>query len=129
VFRSTNGGKTWAICGASVIPSGVICIAVDGDSGTRIAVGTREAGVWASTDDGTSWAAAGLTGQGVNGFHRDGTTLYAAANDGLHATTDWGRTWSRVGSALTGVRCFSVVRSGNSLFAGVDGRGIWRLDL
>ncbi len=56
----------------------------------------------------------------------DYTTLYAATNDGIHASTDHGHHWRRV--ALAGQAVESMVVFDHMVYAIVDKRALYRID-
>src|SRR5262249_472229 len=72
---------------------------------TTLYAGTSSAGVFKSTDGGTSWSAvnSGLTAVHISDVAidpRNASTLYAATDSGLVKTTDGGTNWSPANSGL-----------------------------
>lgn len=54
MFRSTNGGSTWAATNAGLTNVTVHVVAVDPLTPTTIYAGTRDQGIFKSTDGGAS---------------------------------------------------------------------------
>jgi hypothetical protein len=106
LYRSDDGGRTWAMVGLPGQGHGVDVMAIaphPTEAGT-LYVGTHDAGVLKTTDGGRTWRAvsAGVGGRDVHGLaiHPDNPdTLHALVREagaGLYRTTDGGDTWVRV---------------------------------
>jgi len=106
LFRSDDGGATWV---RSPLPGGksrldVMAIAADPKDAAKIYIGTHEAGVFKSTDDGKTWKQInnGLGGMDVHGLAVDPNSpakLHAAVREkgeGIYRTRDSGTRWVRV---------------------------------
>ena len=107
LFRSDDGGRRW---GPVALPAkhsahlDVMAITPDPREAGTMYVATHEAGVFKSTDGGTTWreANAGLGGLDVHGVASDPNTprkLHAAVRgkgEGIYRTTDGGAKWTRV---------------------------------
>ncbi len=80
------------------------------------------AGVFRSTDNGTSWAPVntGLTNTYVNALSVSGRNIFAGTNGGIFLSTNNGTSWNATG-LTTGVTSLAV--SGMNLFAG--GRSVF----
>lgn len=132
-FKSTNGGTTWTKCGVGMLPSPVMSIDVDGAGGTTVFAGTQENGVFVSTDAGTSWVPrnAGLGDLHVHAILFDPSVaparLYAATDSGVFWSSNLGVAWAQLGTLLSSDAVQSLAVSGGEVFAGVKGRGIWRI--
>lgn len=106
LLRSEDGGRLWKkLAIASKYPHlDVTAIAPDPQDPRTIYVGTHEAGVFKSTDHGTTWRDANtkLGGPDVRGLSvdsGDARKLYAALRgigEGIYRTTDGGGKWYRV---------------------------------
>ena len=134
VYLSTDGGGSWAPCGA--LPdlahaSGLVAL----PNGGPVLLSTDTAGVgpvYRSNNGGTSWdvSSAGFTpGEQVNDLSVgsvSATVTYTAGPAGIHASYDNGTTWSDVTGNLPAVDWRSVGASGgqgNAVYAGsADGR-------
>ena len=105
IFRSTDGGKTWANTNAPlpetclyVINPRVTKIEFDSEDPNLVWAGLEVGGVWRSRDAGKTWESAsqGLVSDDVHDVTvvRNGARLlYAATNEGLHVSRDDGTTW------------------------------------
>ena len=115
VWRTTDGGATYAAMTDQMPVLGVSSIVVDSSNANRIFVATGDAdagdtpsiGVWKSEDGGTTWATTGLVFPSTDGkliykLMQHPTlpgTLYAATSAGIYTTTDSGVTWSSAAMA------------------------------
>src|SRR3972149_4596563 len=104
----------------------VSCLAV---SGTNLFAGTGtdldapcDGGGFLSTNNGTSWAAIGLTNSDVFSLAVSGTNLFAGTRGGgVFLSTNNGTSWTAVNSGLTNSFVLSLAVSGMNLFAGSSG--------
>ena len=107
--------------------------AADGSGGTNLFVATG-AGVFRSTDNGTSWA-------GVNTGLTDWNALALAAtpdgngashvfagtaDQGVFRSTNQGTSWEAVNTGLPRLTVFSLLANDANLFAGVYLNGVYR---
>ncbi len=139
VFVSTDNGANWSAAGA--IPTGAEAhslIVATHNGGTVILVGTGNNGVLRSTDDGANWAVTGLSGGLVPTMvgtpdGSGGTDIFALNGSNVDLSTDYGITWTNVGSGLNvgSVSSLSISYGGGqtNLFAGSWGQGVWRMPL
>jgi photosystem II stability/assembly factor-like uncharacterized protein len=118
IWESKDSGATW-LPRTDRMPSLAIgAVAFDPRNAKRVYAGSGEgdfyaalgAGVYRSTDGGTTWAvlaSAPFLGVGFYALVVDpktASTLYAATTDGFYKSTNGGRTWSR----KRGGRCWDV---------------------
>lgn len=99
IFKSTDGGTTWAQKIDGMGYQSVVAIARSGSF--LLATGT--VGLYRSTDGGESWTAStGLpAGNGVFSLAVDGSTVYAGTQGGgIYVSTDAGATWSAANTNL-----------------------------
>lgn len=99
----TDGTAFWGVSGICVDPFNVNTIYIltgDGDGGS-----SRSAGVWKTTNGGTTWAATGLSinyvTSSTDGYKllmdpSNNSVLYAVMTNGLFKTTDAGVTWTNM---------------------------------
>jgi hypothetical protein len=89
-------------------------------SGTNLFAGTWGAGVFLSTDNGTSWTQVnnGLTDFHVYAFAVSGTNFFAGTESGVFLSTNNGTNWSPVNTGLTNTNVIALAASGTNLFAG-----------
>lgn len=88
-------------------------------NGSNLFAGTDTAGVFLSTNNGTSWTAVstGMTKIYVNTLVVNDSNLFAGTSGGAFLSTNNGTSWKSVG--LGGVNALAV--NGANLFAGVTG--------
>jgi photosystem II stability/assembly factor-like uncharacterized protein len=58
VFKSTNGGESWAPANSGLTTTNIGCLAIDPVSPQIIYVATNGGGIFKSTDGGVTWAPA-----------------------------------------------------------------------
>ena len=119
VFKTTDGGSTWAATGA-LPPLPVYSLAVD--SGSGIVYAGTHVGVYRSVDGGASWISPGLSGwvSAIAVVPGNPATVYAGISPnsfpwGVFKSEDGGETWTDTG-LTEGVVSMSV--SGSTVYAG-----------
>ncbi len=143
VYRSTNGGDSWAPSSSGLPPDvNAFSMAV---SGSTVILGSRNL-VYRSVDGGATWTAAGAPAPSqtflVYTLLYDGSTLYAGtygtggtATQGLFRSNDNGSTWTRVSNGIpSNTDVWSLAAAEGRLFAGTrnglfvsnDGGGSWQ---
>lgn len=102
VFKSADGGATWAFIGG--LPDNrVMTLAATGGSSPAILAGTNGAGIFRTRDAGATWSTAnsGITTANVNVIvAAGGAVLYAASDSGIFRSADGGDTWTPTQNAL-----------------------------
>ena len=109
------------------------CVA---QNGTNVFAGTSEAGVFLSTNNGTSWNSVntGLTSLSVISLTVSGTDLFAGtAGGGIFFSTDNGGNWTPLNNGLTNMSVEAILVNDANLFAATyggvflstDGGGNW----
>jgi photosystem II stability/assembly factor-like uncharacterized protein len=132
VFKTTNGGASWAGAGNGLTADAVLSLAIDPVTTSTVYAGTRNHGVFKSTDGGTSWTAAGLTTNRIWTLVVDpGTpsTLYAGTASGVFKSTDGAATWTAASAGLGTVQVFALAInpvSPSTLYAGTRDTGVFR---
>ncbi len=96
----------------------VRCLAIDG---LRIFAGTKNNGVFLSTDTGKSWSPADngiYPGVCINTIVISGSKIFAGTNGGVYLSENSGKSWDYIGYKLlcNDVRSMAVI--GNNIFAG-----------
>lgn len=141
VFKSADGGTTWARTASAGLAGNTFVLTVDAASSTTLYAGTDQ-GLFVSTNGGANWQAASV---------RNGNTLFALASDpsqagavyasflapvGIFRTTDSGQTWTQLTIApfqlQTPVDAFAfgpggtiVAASSQGLLISPDGGNTW----
>lgn len=145
VFQSTDAGQTWVQGSGMLSGSGVLryyyaiaALAVDPASPQTVYAGDSgmmtKGGVLKSTDGGASWVSmgSGITGDDVDALAitpGKPSTVYAAVEDALYASSDAGATWAKttgtmnVGSSVPDI--LTVVTTVDTVYAGTTS-GVWR---
>jgi len=88
----------------------------------RLYAGTFAGGVFVTTNNGDTWAAAnnGLTDPIINCLAAKGTTVFAGTSGGVFRTTDNGATWTEQNTDLTNTEVNALVTYGEFLLAGTN---------
>lgn len=95
--------------------------------GSDLFVGTTGLGVYRSSDDGGTWASAGLSSIEITALAVINDTLFAATlGAGVFSSADHGTTWVSVNSGLPEMLSFSLAVDGNNLYVGTFSQGIYR---
>lgn len=121
VYLSTDYGNTWSMSGLISDPGAIVII------GNTILAATYD-GIKKSTDNGATWVLTGLGNQQEqpNSFAIIGNNIFAGCYGGLagvRLSTDNGSSWSGANDFTDNVT--SLVSTGNNLFAGTQGVGIF----
>ncbi|MFA7418564.1 MAG: T9SS type A sorting domain-containing protein [Melioribacteraceae bacterium] len=116
VYQSIDNGLTWSKNGG-LSTSSVRRIF---SFGTNLFVST-DAGIYKSTNQGTSWSAAnnGITTNYSNNFVGVGNNLFVAVTGrGIYKSVNNGDQWNQSNGGITNSTIKTLVRSGSNLFAG-----------
>ena len=102
ILRTTDGGATWNIPGAS---GGVVTVSIDPSNPSTVYAGGIE-GVQKSVDAGVTWVPASygsatFGGRSVLGIAANSGIVYATTEAGLYKSLDGGATWSPSGSGVS----------------------------
>ena len=126
IYRSANGGATWALAAQGLPAQGAIAaLAVDPANSRTLYAATR-VGVYKSVNGGGSWSSEGpptaapSTSLALDPLARD--TIYAGTGgDGIYRSTNGGATWSAIGPRLATVQVLATDPiSPTILYAGTD---------
>ncbi len=106
------------------------CIAV---TGTTVIAGTRNNGVYVSTNNGTTWSRSntGLSDTSVNCIVSGGSTVFVGTQGmygtpGVYKSTNTAGTWSITAVPDSAVNCLAW--DGNFLFSGIKNSGYYTLN-
>lgn len=139
VFRSIDNATSWGVVKNGL--TNTISVSSLFVSGTNLFAGTLAAGVFLSTNNGTSWAEAGLTNFSINAFAASpngtgGTNLFAGTRGkGVFLSTDNGISWTDINFGWPDSTFVSALAiSGSNLIAatipyGRTHGGIWKRPL
>lgn len=125
LFKSMDGGATWARADAGLPPSARInaLTFIEAPAGPT-AIAATDAGIFISLDRAVRWRSAYPSGR-VLALATAGDTVFAATDRaGLLHSRDQGRTWSRLdNSPAAFIRSLLLYQGG--LIAGTDSKGIY----
>ncbi len=151
VFSSADGGANWtAITNHSslkaIMDIRAFVVSPDGSGGFVLFAGTKDAGLYKSNDNGSSWTvvnagkltdATFIKGLAVNSNGAGRGIVFAGTDGGVFRSADNGSTWLQVNNGLTdpGIECLFATPDGKKLFAGTfsgvftsaDSGGSWTL--
>ena len=134
VFRSFDGGRTWAESqdGPSAVSLVVLQVdgAADAESASMVFAATADRGVMRSTDGGRTWAADSGIGVPVDRVVAGlgGSTVWAGSEQALYRSPDRGATWDVVADDLGAgsVQGIAVDRTNpNNVYVAKWNRGVF----
>ena len=133
VYKTTDGGATWAPAGTGLTASNVQALVIDPTNPDVVYAGSLGAGVFKSRDAGATWSISG------RGYPRpyayalaiDRTahnTVYAAYDHGVARTTDGGASWADITTGAPkdnrDIQALAVQVGGKKVFAASFSRGV-----
>jgi photosystem II stability/assembly factor-like uncharacterized protein len=116
VYRTTDAGATWTRASSGLTDPAVDALWLDQKNPNVLVAATFTAGLFQSTDGGSSWHLAGSLGSSA-ALLQIGTTLYAGTGKGVAASTDDGATWTVIEPTTVAVR--SLGAAGTMIYAGL----------
>jgi len=139
VFKSTDGGASWAAVNSGLTNTNVFALAIAPTTPTTVYAGTIRGGVFKSTDGGASWVDTQLTNTVVQALTIDPaspTTIYVGTyGRGVFKSTDGGP-WKAVSTSVMDARVvglatapttpttvYAATAGGGALFKSPDGGG------
>jgi photosystem II stability/assembly factor-like uncharacterized protein len=136
---SADGGGTWQPVDPGLFSGKqILSIQISPHNPALIFVGIRQGGLYRSLDGGRTWqmASAGLNPESsVVDIHFDPTDaqlIYIAdLFSGVFRSTNSGDTWQPINNGLEvrAVNALALSHDGLHLYAGTEGRGVFRLDI
>ncbi|HMF08571.1 MAG TPA: hypothetical protein VKJ00_05505, partial [Thermoanaerobaculia bacterium] len=149
LFKSIDGGQSWAPADGGLPPTMVMALAIDPLSPATIYAATQSTGVFKSVDGGQSWTAAntGLMSEGLAALAIDPATpatLYAGTyGGGVFKSVDGGGSWTPINAGLTSMTISALaidpvtpaivyagtgldgIGGGGKVFRSIDGGAHW----
>ncbi len=126
LYKSTNGGSSWASAGAG-LTGVVIAIAINPTATNILYAGSRN-GVFKSTDSGTSWTNTGCSD--VRALLVDPgnpNVVYVGTGSGVYRSTTGGGSWMAMNQGLQDLNVTCIGMNPVSyLFAGTYAAGVHR---
>lgn len=138
VFRTSDGGVTWAPASNGLLDKRVMDLAGDPKNPDVLYAGTAERGVFKSQDGGRSWRVSSV---GMNPNEPIGSVIvnpvqpnvvYAGSwSSGLFLSADAGASWYLINDGLRtrSVRALTISPDSKVLYAGTRGEGVFRLNV
>jgi photosystem II stability/assembly factor-like uncharacterized protein len=124
LFRSNDGGQTWAPVSAALAQTGVFSLAANGN-GHHLAVGT-DVGVYVSFDQGQTWTSA--QGEPFVAtslvYTPAGLVLAGAVDSGAYCSQDGGQNWRQTATGLIAHAPPVVVQSRRGEMFALDRLGL-----
>jgi hypothetical protein len=139
VFRSTNGGATWAGLTNGLPTLAINNLEIDPNQPNvayAALAGTIGQRVYGTTDGGATWQARstglpGFAAQVVRVDPTDSNVLFCGTDVGVYRSTDQGVSWSPFGTGLpnSSVHDLRILEDGSAVRVATHGRGIWELEV
>jgi hypothetical protein len=130
VFRSADTGRTWTATTLTQSTWSLIAI------GNRIFAGLDLGDVRTTTDEGATWTGGRIpnVSSTVRALATSGSVLFAAASEGVFASTNNGSTWTNASTGLPTIIPLAMVATSSALFIGGRGSsdrgiGVWQRPL
>ena len=130
IYTSTNG-ISWDLAGGTEIGTEKFyALVVDPQDSRTAYVGTKEKGVYRTTDGGIGWTQSGLLSMTVRALALhpdDGEIIYAGTqSQGIFKSTDGGASWPVSGLVGRDVLAIAInPRNPEFVYAGTYGEGVW----
>ncbi len=130
VFKSTNGGTSWANASAGLGGLSVLSISVDPQMAAHVFASTQGAGIFATQDGGSSWQLLSGSPQTIGVVVADpvGSNVYAGGSNGFFRSPDQGLHWNSQFVAFTTLTVNAILADPSSqpttLYAGVTSPGV-----
>lgn len=127
VYRSTDNGSYWSKIGLSTTHAyNCFSILVNNND---IFVGTAEAGVFYSSNNGEIWSQVntGLTTLDVRTLILSDSNIFVGTyGGGVYRSSNKGASWTPVSNGLTNSNILSLINASNTIFAGTEHDGVFR---
>lgn len=122
VYLSTDGAASWSPknTGIGAMPFITSVIA----HGSKIFAGTKDKGLFVSTNNGENWSSVGSINFRINSLAEMGSDIYAATSNGVFVSTDDGATWNRKSNGLNEIYIYTLAAYNNYVFLGA-GDGVY----
>lgn len=138
VFSSTDGGKTWDDISLGLRSKDLLSIEVVFSEETTILASLSAFGMYRTDDGGNTWKRSG-SGMGseeyvsaiTNDRNHPDIVYVASEVSGFYISDDGGMSWKQNNNGLENrsVRTIVLSDDGNTLYAGTNGGGVFRLSI
>ena len=132
LYKSTDGGNSWAILTNGLNGVNINALAIDPSSPNTVYAGSTSVGVYKSTNGGASWvnSSSGLIFGGNGSIAIDPVTpqtVYLATGGGVFKSTNGGGSWVQMNTGLTTTIVHTLNITPNStIYAGTSGGGVFK---
>lgn len=124
VKYSSNNGTTWN-------NSGLLnkkCLSLL-SSNNYLFAGTDSSGILRSADNGNTWTQLEINNTDVNCIIDVNNYLICGTGRGVYYSNNSGTNWLYLNNGLDSQRVYSLMISGNYLYAGTEANAVWKLDV
>lgn len=121
---STNMGRSWL---NSVFGGQRVLTLLS--SNNVLFAGTESGGIFKTTDNGLSWISLEIGSTDVNCILDINNYLICGTGRGVYYSSNSGNSWIYLNNGLDSQRVYSLMVSGNYLYAGTEANAVWRLDV
>lgn len=109
---SADDGNTWGSLNSGLTNLVVYNLLLDN---SKLYAGTAGAGIFQSTDWGTTWVPTTLTGKNVVALKTINGVIYAGCwGDGIYASADNGATWTEKNTGITNKSIYGITSDANN---------------
>jgi photosystem II stability/assembly factor-like uncharacterized protein len=131
MFKSTDEGKTWFKINNGISGKDIMCIDIEKEGSQNIYIGTRLNGIFKTEDGGNIWSSIsnGLDNLNIKSIKinpLNSDLVYAGTAKGLMKSQNKGQAWESVGEPLSDIVVKSISISGNNLYVGTSGEGVFK---
>lgn len=132
VFKSVDGGKTWALANKNLNGAKVYALAFNQKQPETLFLGTFSLGIFKTQNSAKEWSSSGLPSKGiftlVDAANAPGTLLAGVMSDGVYRTTDGGQNWTPSNANLFSTSISSIVQIAgqpSTIIASTMGNGVF----
>ena len=90
---------------------------------------TESSGIFKTTDNGLSWTSLEIGSTDVNCILDVNNYLICGTGRGVYYSSNSGNNWVYLNNGLDSQRVYSLMVSGNYLYAGTEANAVWKLDV
>jgi hypothetical protein len=125
IFYSTDSGDSWVL--SNLTNASVNQIQYN--SNYMFAASSNQPGIFRSSDDGINWEHTSLNKVCWSVLVSGNNVIAGTSLEGVHVSTDDGLTWRGKNNNLASNNVFSLMESGEYVFSGLSGNGIYRITM
>lgn len=128
IMHSAAGCESWSAANTGFGSANTVVQAFLPD-GNKLFAGTKNNGIYVSSDGGSTWTFSGATSKNITGFAKGGGRIFASTKgDGVWVSSDDGATWSVAGNQgiAANKQMLDIGYSGSTVFAASNGYGAFK---